>query len=87
VSKEDKKHAQQRIKLLKITVNCEMCMCIVFYKDHVTVSHIKRCSQHSHTLKNLNQFKKSSYFCSLTANQIVSDYKVVKVVRNLCEMN
>jgi len=75
------------MKLLKTAVNCEMYMYIVFYKDYVTVSCTKRCSQHSHILKNLNQFKRSSHFCSFIVNQVVSDYKVMKVVRNLYEMN
>jgi len=64
-----------------------MCMCIVFHKDHVTVSCTEKCSQYFYILKNLDQFKRSSHFCSLVINQIVSDYKVMKVVKNLCEMN
>ena len=75
------------MKSLKTAVDCEMCMCIVFHKDHVTVSCTTECSQHSHTLKNSDWFKRPSLFWDLAAAQVVSDYKVVKVVRNLCEMN
>ena len=84
---EGEKHAQQRMKLSRTAVDCEMCMHIVFHKDHVTVSCTEKCSQHSHILKNSDQFKRPSHFCSLTADQVASGYKVAEVVRNLYEMN
>ena len=87
VLKEDEKRIQQQMKLLRTAVNCEMHMCIVFHKDHITVSCITEHSQHFYTLKNSDWFKRSSYFWDLITAQIVSDYKVMKVIWNLCEMN
>jgi len=50
--KEDEKKIQQQMKLLRTAVNCKMHMCMIFYKDHVTVSYTEECFQHSYILKN-----------------------------------
>ncbi len=87
VLKEGEKRVRQRMKPSRTAVDCEMCMCIVFHEDHVTVSCTTEHSQHSYTLEDSDQFKRPSHFWDLAAAQVVSGYKVVKVARNLHGVN